>query len=640
MGKITFHGKRADAIVKSMLQHSRASSGEKEPTDINALAEEYLRLSYHGIRAKDNSFNAALHTGFDEKIGSINLISQDIARVLLNIYNNAFHAVAERKRKYPDGYNPEVTVTTRKRGELVEIHISDNGVGIPEKLLHKIFQPFFTTKPSGEGTGLGLSLSYDIVKAHGGELTVKTKEGEGTHIYYSIAVSVIIYTAQKYLIMKTIIIGLIFSILAVSHSGFSQNANLDRLKQELKKATTDKQKIMLFDSLAYGYNFINADTAVFYANKGFQLAESINDSASMALVQIPLSSSLAVQGNYPLALHYNISAISYFERTGDFLNLAAANGMLSYVYKEMGDYERAMKNMRETGEMVARITKNRDVYSSFAFVFDKAGNADSVLYYGKKTIDLGLAWSGLTVAYANAFNKKGMTDSALFYYQWSIAEAKKVHFSKDLVDSYNGIAMVYQKSGKDDSAKFYLQQVINEENIDAYPVGQLTAYETYSRIYDAEKNSDSALYYFKKFSAIKDRLFSKEKQNAINNIFYARDLQLRELEKAKREYKNQLTRNLLISGLFILLIASGLLIWNIRQKQRSLILIGKQKREVEIQKGIAEAALEKLQLTQQQLIHAEKMASLGGELTAGIAHEIQNPLNFINNFSDLNTRID
>jgi two-component system, NtrC family, sensor kinase len=180
MQKIALHGKRADAIVKSMLQHSRPSSGEKEHTDINALADEYLRLSYHGFRAKDKSFKAALHTGFDESIGNINVISQDIARVLLNIYNNAFHAVAERKRNQSDGYNPEVTVSTRRTGDLVEIRISDNGIGIPEKLLQKIFQPFFTTKPSGEGTGLGLSLSYDIVKAHGGDLKVKTSEGKGS----------------------------------------------------------------------------------------------------------------------------------------------------------------------------------------------------------------------------------------------------------------------------------------------------------------------------------------------------------------------------------------------------------------------------------------------------------------------------
>lgn len=180
MEKITLHGKRADAIVKSMLQHSRASSGQKEPTDINALADEYFRLSYHGIRARDKSFNAALHKDFDESIGNINIISQDIGRVLLNIYNNAFQAVAERKRNQPVGFDPKVTVSTQKLSDRVEIRITDNGNGIPEKIVTKIFQPFFTTKQTGGGTGLGLSLSYDMVKAHGGELKVKTKEGEGS----------------------------------------------------------------------------------------------------------------------------------------------------------------------------------------------------------------------------------------------------------------------------------------------------------------------------------------------------------------------------------------------------------------------------------------------------------------------------
>jgi two-component system, NtrC family, sensor kinase len=186
MQKITLHGKRADAIVKSMLQHSKASSGQKEPTDINALAEEYLRLSYHGIRARDKSFNAELQTEFDGRIGNINIISQDIGRVLLNIYNNAFHAVGERKNEELKEYDPKVTVRTKRRNDFVEILISDNGAGIPEKILDKIFQPFFTTKPTGEGTGLGLSLSYDMVKAHGGEIAVKSEEGEGTTFIISL----------------------------------------------------------------------------------------------------------------------------------------------------------------------------------------------------------------------------------------------------------------------------------------------------------------------------------------------------------------------------------------------------------------------------------------------------------------------
>jgi two-component system NtrC family sensor kinase len=178
--KINHHGKRADAIVKGMLQHSQSSTGEKEPTDINKLADEYLRLSYQGLRAKDKSFNTTLKTNFDESIGKINIVPQDIGRVLLNLYNNAFYAVNKKKQKNTEGYEPVVTVSTKKMYDKVEIKVTDNGNGIPQKIVDKIFQPFFTTKPTGQGTGLGLSLSYDIIKAHGGEIKVDTKEGEGS----------------------------------------------------------------------------------------------------------------------------------------------------------------------------------------------------------------------------------------------------------------------------------------------------------------------------------------------------------------------------------------------------------------------------------------------------------------------------
>ncbi len=196
--KINYHGKRADAIVKNMLQHSRSSSGKKEPTEINTLADEYLKLAYHGLRAKDKSFSATMKTDFDESIGKINIVPQDIGRVILNLINNAFYAVDEKKKsphllKEGEEYEPAVTVTTKRLGSppsggdggkpdsyRVEIRVADNGNGIPEKILDKVFQPFFTTKPTGQGTGLGLSMAYDIVKAHGGELKVETNEGDGS----------------------------------------------------------------------------------------------------------------------------------------------------------------------------------------------------------------------------------------------------------------------------------------------------------------------------------------------------------------------------------------------------------------------------------------------------------------------------
>jgi signal transduction histidine kinase len=191
--KINHHGKRADAIVKGMLQHSRKSSGQKEPTDINALADEYLRLSYHGLRAKDKNFNATIETDFNKSIGKINMIPQDIGRVLLNLFNNAFYTCTERSRASTSSagqtYEPTVSVTTKKLENRVCITVSDNGNGIPQKIVDKIFQPFFTTKPTGQGTGLGLSLSYDIVKAQGGEIKVESKEGEGTEFIIQLLIS-------------------------------------------------------------------------------------------------------------------------------------------------------------------------------------------------------------------------------------------------------------------------------------------------------------------------------------------------------------------------------------------------------------------------------------------------------------------
>ena len=185
--KINHHGKRADAIVKNMLQHSRTSSGLKEPTDINALADEYLRLAYHGLRVKDKSFNTAIKTEFDNSIEKINIVSQDIGRVLLNLYNNAFYAVAEKSKSADKNYKPTVSVETKKLYDKIEITVKDNGNGIPQKVLDKIFQPFFTTKPTGQGTGLGLSLSYDIIKSHNGMILVESINGTGSVFVISLS---------------------------------------------------------------------------------------------------------------------------------------------------------------------------------------------------------------------------------------------------------------------------------------------------------------------------------------------------------------------------------------------------------------------------------------------------------------------
>jgi two-component system, NtrC family, sensor kinase len=182
--KIKFHGQRVDSIVKGMLQHSKTSTGQKISTDINSLAAEYLRLSFHGFRAKDKSFNAGMQTNFDEKAGHVDVVPQDIGKVLLNMYNNAFYAVHEKGLQSGENFKLIVSVRTEKINDKVEISVRDNGNGISAKISDKIFQPFYTTKPPGQGTGLGLSLSYDIVKAYGGEIKVETKEGHFTEFTF------------------------------------------------------------------------------------------------------------------------------------------------------------------------------------------------------------------------------------------------------------------------------------------------------------------------------------------------------------------------------------------------------------------------------------------------------------------------
>jgi signal transduction histidine kinase len=178
--KIRIHGKRADSIVKSMLLHSRTNTGQKEPVDLNALVDEYVRLSYHGMRARDKNFNVELDTRYDATLGKVSVIQQEVGRVILNLVNNAFYAVTDKKKTAAGGYEPKVTVSTLADNTGVEITVMDNGNGVPESIKDKIMQPFFTTKPTGEGTGLGLSLSYDIIKSHGGEIRLETPETGGS----------------------------------------------------------------------------------------------------------------------------------------------------------------------------------------------------------------------------------------------------------------------------------------------------------------------------------------------------------------------------------------------------------------------------------------------------------------------------
>ncbi len=185
--KINYQGKRSDIIVKGMLQHSRTGTGERQPTNVNVLADDFFKLAYHGLRAKDKNFNADVVTKLDKNLPPVNIVQQDIGRVLVNLFNNAFYAVNQKHKTAGADYKPEVSVTTSTENGQVVIKVKDNGTGIPDAIKEKIMQPFFTTKPTGEGTGLGLSLTYDmVVKGHGGKIEVNTKEGEFTEFIVSL----------------------------------------------------------------------------------------------------------------------------------------------------------------------------------------------------------------------------------------------------------------------------------------------------------------------------------------------------------------------------------------------------------------------------------------------------------------------
>lgn len=434
--------------------------------------------------------------------------------------------------------------------------------------------------------------------------------------------------------MKAYFIFLILIILFYFPAA-GQNTFTDSLKKELIRASSDTQKIALLRRLGKAYNFSNADTSFIYTSEALRLAENLDDPFLISKMQTQMCATLAIKGNFLLALNYGLTALKYFEQSNDSINMAYCLGTLQLLYKEMGDYDRVIKNERESGDFRDRILKSSSRDAVYVYAYDKANLPDSVLFYAKKLSFSALNSSGLTVLLANAYNRKNIFDSALFYYRKSVDLASDNYIDKDIIDSYIGLAELYQKSGEYDSVKYYLLASVNEKNIESYAIGKLKTYEMLSKMYDKQRNMDSALFYLKKSNLIREELFSREKQNSINNLFFARDLQLKEVEKAKKEYNNRLKQNLLLSGLLILVITAGLLIRNVRQKQRSLVLIGKEKKEVEIQKSIAEATLEKLVTTQNQLVQSEKLASLG-QLTAGIAHEIQNPLNFVKNFSEIN----
>jgi signal transduction histidine kinase len=656
--KIKQHGKRADAIVKGMLQHSRTTSGQKELTDINALTDEYFRLAYHGFRAKDKLFNAKIETNFDPSIGKINIVPQEMGRAILNLMNNAFYAVSEKEKQNIADYKPAVTVSTRRVSDKLELLVSDNGNGIPQKLRDKIFQPFFTTKPTGQGTGLGLSLAYDIVKAHGGEIRVETKKVREVSLSFNY-LHELFCLGQEYLMnifMKKIFVAI---ILLGSISSFAQKttANADSLKRLLALAKEDSVKGNLLNELAWTYLFVYADSAVHYARQGLRLAERLGyekgkiSNAGMLMLQHrgyiqALVIGLTNLGNFKEALDYGLKGVQLAQSLKDTAGLSNMYVVLIACYRDQEDYKEALAYGYK-GMQISR-SGNTDPEARFltlgfiASVYERSNHLDSALYYAKKSAELTDDWSGLFEVLGNIYIKKGQPDTALYYYHKTILLAKERRVYIDLVDTYNQMSKIFESKGQKDSSIYYANKSISQEGISTYPDGVLRSALQLANVYELKGAKDSVIKYQKLAIALKDRLFDRQKTMEAQRLKFDEKSRQQELQqqlaRANLVYKNRLNTYFLLAGLLILVIVAGGLWRRNVYKQRSYALLQRQKQEIDVQKMKLEKTLNELKSTQAQLIQSEKMASLG-ELTAGIAHEIQNPLNFVNNFSDVNTEL-
>jgi len=431
---------------------------------------------------------------------------------------------------------------------------------------------------------------------------------------------------MKNLFYKT---GLLLLYIFFSFSAYTQTNYIDSLKSVLFTQKEDSNKVKLLTSLSYSYLQYSADTAANYAQKALSLAEKINFERGIYEVELSLTASLMISGNYPLALDHGFKFLTLAQKNNDTMNVSIANAYLGYCYYGLGDYNISLKYYRENFRTAAMCCPDgiHFAWANLAHVFHNLGHADSAMQYAKKAyavvrdVNDTLFVSNIL---GDAYAGKGNYDSALYQYRLSISTSIRYHTLLERIDGYNGIALVYKTRGIMDSAEWYSKQVLNEKIEKSYPLGLLKATNTLADIYGIQNKPDSALKYLRRAINLKEGLFSREKTMAIQNVAFKEQEKQKEVEAAKLQSQNRLKMYSLLGGLFTLLAIAGLLFRNNRQKQKA---------NTKIEKAFIE-----LKSTQAQLIQKEKMASLG-ELTAGIAHEIQNPLNFVNNFSDVNKEL-
>jgi len=420
--------------------------------------------------------------------------------------------------------------------------------------------------------------------------------------------------------------------ITVTEAQQSNQFYIDSLKHELTIAKEDTNKVILLAGLSYSYSNAHADTGIAYAQQALDLAKKLNFEQGVLYAEGWLSYSLAITGNYPLAVDYGIKALSLAKKINPSL-IGWTNGILTLCYYHLGEYHTCLRYILEYRKLWAAWEQPFG-WRDLAQVYHKLNEPDSAILYAKKAYEElkgSETEANISNVLGDAYVGKANFDSALFLYRNGISASLKNPRGIDLIDNYNGIAGVYKATNNFDSAAWYSKKVLAEKIEKHYPLGLLRAANMLADIYESKNKYDSSLKYLRIALDIKDSLFSREKTNAIQNIVFKEQEKQKEIEASELKHQNRLRMYSLLGGFIALLAIAGVLLRINRNKQKANVLLQQQKAKVE-------STLEELKSTQTQLIQQEKMASLG-ELTAGIAHEIQNPLNFVNNFSDVSKEL-